>query len=371
MQLSIFYSILRAALGLSTGDVSKADIAKLTPDDCMCLFQMAKKQTLLGVVYDGMKIMEVAIPRELSLNWFMRVEAIRGYNNQMNSVAARLTSLFENQGCKSAVLKGQANARLYPNPEARQPGDIDIWVSGGKASVLKMLKKLGVMKNATVSDIHAHLAKECFGLDVEVHFVPCGCNYNPFADSHMQKFLCDEIEKAELVPEGFCVPSIRFALVMQLSHIRRHFLGLGIGLRQLMDYFILIQNSTEEDREAVGKMLPCMGLVHIASAVMHVLHEVLGLEEGKMLCKPDIRRGEVLLREILDDGNFGARSSRAKGSVYMWWFKNRLRILRLLRFDFVETLWLLVRYWGKFVFLIPTRIAILRNFLLRRQKNRT
>lgn len=383
MQDSVFFEILRAALGQPFGvahegenpqgcaSLNSQDCAKnLSPDDYNFLFQMAKKQSLLGVVYDGVKKLGLPVPRNIALGWSLRVEGIRGYNSHMNLVAMRLTSLFSGLGRKSAILKGQANARLYPNPSVRQPGDIDIWVSGGKASVLKMLKKQGLMKGATVSEIHAHLAKECFGIDVEVHFVPCGCNYSPFADRHMQRFLLEEIERAELVPEGFYAPSVRFALVMQLSHIRRHFMSLGIGLRQLVDYFVLIQNSTAEDRAEVGKLLNRMGLQHIAGAVMHVLREVFGLEDGKMLCRPDSRRGEILLRAILDDGNFGAHSSRSKGSVYVWWLKNRLRVFRLLRFDFAEVSWLLLRYWGKFVFLIPSRIVILRDFLSRRRKKR-
>ena len=32
---------------------------------------------------------------------------------------------------QTAILKGQANARLYPDKHARQPGDVDIWVEGG------------------------------------------------------------------------------------------------------------------------------------------------------------------------------------------------------------------------------------------------
>ena len=379
MRLALFYNVLRAALGqpfcAEDGAVDVAGVVDaagamgdVSPEECKLLFEMAKKQSLFGVAYDGVKKLGLPLPRELALNWLMRVEAIRGYNGQMNMTAVRLTKLFEGLGCKSAILKGQANARLYPDPSARQPGDIDIWVSGGKASVLKLLKKQGLMDGATVSDIHAHLTKERFGVDVEVHFVPCGCNYNPFADRRMQKFLLQELDSVELVSEGFFAPSLRFAMVMQLSHIRRHFFGMGIGLRQLVDYFILIKNSTEEEREAVRPVIVASGLSHIAGAVMYVLGEVLGLEESQMLCRPDVRRGKVLLHEILADGNFGKHAKRKKGSVVMWWLKNRLRILRLLNFDFKETLWLLLRYWGGFIFLIPTRVGIFKRMLASRQK---
>ena len=40
---------------------------------------------------------------------------------------------------QTAILKGQANARLYPDKHARQPGDVDIWVEGGRERVLALL----------------------------------------------------------------------------------------------------------------------------------------------------------------------------------------------------------------------------------------
>ena len=39
-----------------------------------------------------------------------------------------------------AILKGQANARLYPDKFSRETGDIDIWVEGGRESVLALLQ---------------------------------------------------------------------------------------------------------------------------------------------------------------------------------------------------------------------------------------
>lgn len=369
MRDDVFFCVLRAAFGQPFGVVGEG-MPAFTFEDLKSLFELARRQSLLGIAYVGLKKMSVALPRELALNWSLRAETIRGLNAQMDSTAARLTKLFEDAGCKSAILKGQANARLYPEPWARQPGDIDIWVSGGKKGVLETLKKMGLMEGAEVSNLYIHLSKEMFKLDVEVRIKPSSNINNPFADKRMQNFLVDEICKAEFIPEGFFAPSLNFAMIMQLSHIRKHLFGRGIGLRQLVDYFVLIQNSTDAEREAVSRLLKPMGLWNMAGAVMYVLGEVLGLDESKMLCKPDVRRGRVLLREVMEDGNFGSSSSRSKGSVYIWWLKNRFRILRFLSFDFGEVSWMLLKYWGKFVFLVPTRISILRHFLTLKNKKR-
>lgn len=43
---------------------------------------------------------------------------------------------------------------------------------------------------------------------------------------------------------------------------------------------------------------------------MYVLHEVLGLSEDKMIAPMDVKRGKLLLEEILQGGNFGKYDKR-------------------------------------------------------------
>ena len=94
---------------------------------------------------------------------------------------------------------------------------------------------------------------------------------------------------------------------------------------------------------------------------MWILSEKLGLESDCLLCTPDAYRGRVLLREVFADGNFGKFSGRKRGSVYLWWLRNRLRVFALLRFDFAEVSWHLLKYWASFLGLMPERINALRR----------
>ena len=71
-----------------------------------------------------------------------------------------------------------------------------------------------------------------------------------------------------------------------------------------------------------------------------VLREVLGLSEDKMLVPVDIRRGEMLLHEILAGGNFGRYDSRnGLGNGFIGHNLQRLcRDLRFLRYYPAEAL---------------------------------
>ena len=57
-------------------------------------------------------------------------------NHIVNKAAADLTEKVSNAGFDFCILKGQGVALYYPNPLARQCGDIDIWLGGGEKKEL-------------------------------------------------------------------------------------------------------------------------------------------------------------------------------------------------------------------------------------------
>ena len=355
------FALVRAAMA------GEAFEAVLTDDEWCWLYGAATRQSLLGVCF----VNRTDMPKDVAMRWAADAETIRGLNILQYQEAARLTSLFAEQGRQSAILKGQANARLYPDKFSRQPGDIDIWVEGGRECVIELLQKTGLIESvgdigegkATASYHHVHLPVNEQGIVVEVHFRPSSGNFNPFTNRRLQRWLEKEIKKVDSVPVPgserngeFNVPTVRFALVMQLSHIQRHFLGGGIGLRHICDYYWLLRNSTAEDRQEVADVLKAFGLRHTAKALMWVLGEVLHLDKSLMICEPESLRGEWMLREILAGGNFGKYAERQHKGVFRRVIDGRLRHIRLMRFDFWELFWVELNFWKVVVKTIPLRI---------------
>ena len=360
-----FYKLLCLSLGLSQ------EFPVVTDDDeWRRLYQTTVRQSLVGVCYKGICLLpkDKMPPLEIAMQWASEAETIRGLNELQYQEAARLTKLFTDQGRRTAILKGQANARLYPNPFSREPGDIDIWVEGGRESVIALALRIGLLDEepsvanagrrdkATASYHHLHLPKNELGIDVEIHYRPSSGNFNPFTNRRLQRWLEEEIQQLTTAQEGFCVPSVRFTLVMQLAHIQRHFLSGGIGLRQICDYYWLLRNATDEDRQAVGKLLKRFGLHQTAGALMWVLGEVLQSDSELMVCKPDVYRGEWMLSEIMDGGNFGFYAPRAQHGIWRRFFMVRRRQLKLMRFDFWEIFWMEVNFWKVFIRTVPERI---------------
>jgi len=358
------FTLLRIGLGVEEPRPSAID---LSPEGWECLYCIAAEQSVLGIAYAGAARLpkDAQPPMELAFQWASEAETVRGHNRMLNAEAARLTQFFAAAGRKTAVLKGPANAMLYPDPLSRQCGDIDLWVEGGRKSVLALLKEKNLIENEnSLLRLYAvphqvDMVPGPEGIHVEVHMDPSSGNLNPFTNRRMMRYLVGEVSRAAMASGGFCVPSMKFALVMQLSHIQRHFLLEGIGLRQIVDYYVLLRNSTEADRAEVAARLRAFGLSHMAGALMWVLGEKLGLERGRMLCKPDAYRGRWLLSRVFAGGNFGLYATEERGLVRRW-FARRWRLLRCLPFAPAEVFWSGVDFLVTLVRSIPIRIRLRR-----------
>ena len=323
------------------------------------LYRFANRQAVIGIVFDAViRLRESGMkpPYDLLMSWIAASEQIGGQNQRLDRECRRLTRLFESEGHRTVILKGQANARLYPNPLRRQSGDIDIYVDGGEDAVMQTLLRLGLIPNMTIGEFegegnvlksyhHVHLPANDEVVEVEVHFRPGSGVINPSYNQRIQAFLTKEVfEGAQMTDAGFAVPSVRFALVMQLAHIQKHLVSAGIGLRQLIDYYYLLQHYEKDKETDMAREMEYLGLKNVAGAVMWVLKEILGIEEKYLIAPADERRGRMLLREIIKGGNFGKysveKNQRPVGRLLL----GRLRHLRLMPFDFKEIAWSEVDY---------------------------
>jgi len=313
------FSLLRFALGIDS------EVTTL-PAEWETFYEKVRQQSLSGILFDGVNRLAEgqAPPFGLALRWAREAERLSGLNALFNAESARLTRLFEAEGHQTFILKGQANARLYPNPLRRHAGDIDIWVSGGRQSVAELLVRAGMLNKDDVGDTeeyehayHFHLPPNEHGITVEVHYSYALGGPAPRTYRRLMAYLDEQAAKGvSRVPEGFNVPSLAFALPMQLSHISKHILIDGLSLRQVIDYYMLLKVSSESERQALGSRLHSLGLYHVAAGLMWVLAQMLHIPENLMLTAPDRRRGRWILNHIVDGGNFAQYNEKRQQG---WW----------------------------------------------------
>ena len=297
----------------------KGDISNVVASmDWQQLYSFASKQAILGLCFDGIErlgkeyseeLKKNPIERDLLITWMGKAQQIRRQNMKVNTVASKLFSMLREDGLRCCILKGQGNALMYPNPYSRTPGDIDVWVNASREEITEYAKCQFKLED----DIRFHhLETTMGGVPVELHFFPCSMN-NPLYHARLQKWFKRnaELQCSNVVslPDGIgeiAIPTTAFNVIYQLTHLYHHFFDEGIGMRQMIDYYYVVNNDELlVIRDTLQKELKHLGLWKFAGAVMYVLHETLGLSEEKMISPMDEKRGKLLLAEIMNGGNFG------------------------------------------------------------------
>lgn len=64
------------------------------------------------------------------------------------------------------------------------------------------------------------------------------------------------------------------------------------------------------DRRLLQDELRRLGLWEFAGAVMYIMKKVFGLEDNRLIVPPDVKRGRLVLKEVLEAGNFGQYDKR-------------------------------------------------------------
>lgn len=278
----------------------------LDQDDWTRMYEMAKKQSLLGVLSPALD--ELQVPLAVYARWQLNVEKIVESNVRIAECTKELKAFFEGAGLNYCVLKGQGTARFYPDPCIRQSGDIDVWVDAPMDKILASLRSSGIGIGEVI--YHHCDAKFFKDVDVEVHFHP-SFMFDAILNKRLQKWLKEYVSfGVEDEKLGYPVPDVKFATLHCTVHIFRHLFHEGIGLRQLLDLYYLLKNIGKEDRDEVFSVMKKLSLGRFAAALMWVLGEVFGLEEQYYLCPQNERLGRKLMGEILRAGNFGMYDER-------------------------------------------------------------
>lgn len=154
---------------------------------------------------------------------------------------------------------------------------------------------------------------------VEIHYIASNLRH-PKYDSRLQEYFrvhADEQFRNEVeLPEGagrICVPTFEFNVVQQLSHIMRHFFIEGIGMRQILDLFFLLQTEDDSNRKNYCTLLKHLGMFRFTQALMWIMADICGLDEKRLLVPCDEKRGQLLLKEILEGGSWGRYDNRLFG----------------------------------------------------------
>ena len=241
-QQKIFFDFLRFCIGSA-----KEIPGSLKEVDWKELYAIAKKQCLVGVLFDGIKKLpaeHVGMKKELLLQWMAESQMLEKANVRLNDAAIQVSEWFRKKGFRTCILKGQGNALMYLNPYSRTPGDIDIWVEGEDKRVISFVRSISPHEKACYHHIEFPSYK---GVEVEVHYRPSFLLcfwHNRKLQKYYERVKEEQFSHRVMLGEQgeIAIPTMEFNLIFQLTHIYAHLMNEGIGLRQLVDYYYVLCN---------------------------------------------------------------------------------------------------------------------------------
>lgn len=303
------------------------------------LFNEAQRQAVVGIMIAGLERLpeKQRPPQMLLLQWIGLCLQIEVQNELTTKTCHSLCDRLQNEGFKPCVLKGQSNYRYYPAEmnNRRNCGDIDVWVqakSDGRCKTYDVSRVIEYVQNHYDMNglcwLHtSHVEKS--GVPVEIH-LRASFMSEPCKNRRFQKHFAD-VDACRTFAEldGVEIPCLKVDedLVYQMNHIYRHLIDEGVGLRQVVDYYFLLQTwniQHTRGKEETMKIISWLGMKRFAGALMYVLSEVCGMSVEYLLCEPSEKDGKFLMNEVMMSGNFGHNDPRMGNVATGGYLKSRI-----------------------------------------------
>ena len=407
--------------------------ATINDSDWLRLFEFCKSQDILGIGYTAVEKLHnqgLICPSSLEEQWRALVHKIEKQNEVINKACADISQQYKHDGFFTCILNSQGSLLNYPEElrMRRMPGDIEVWASSLCDISVAVLTGSNDVEYATYNGFRAvreyvkmqhridgyfatpivrynHIeAPKIDGTEVEVYFRAAHL-YSPLRNWRLQKWMNDHADECmkNKTHLGFAMPTSSVNVIYQMTHMYKHHIDGGLGLRHIMDYYYALHvwhNDVMEckdlqsqgmwseglgtpvmSNEEVMSVIRSFGMTKFTAAVMYVLHKVFENEEyilneecrmkneecseaddvveqqlssiGQqlkekcvcepwMICEPNEKEGKKLLAEVMNSGNFGHYDSE-KPNVYQHRFQYHIwkfkRIFRLAMSYPEEALW--------------------------------
>ena len=310
----IFFSILRSIL-LGTPTAIPADT------DWLSVLNLSARQKCLHAFSVWLKAHCIITPfdKQLHANMYMTMQR----QVRQNYLAIDVINLLALHNIPATLIKGYSLSVLYPDPDTRDFGDVDIYV--GEANYLHAVEIVtaaypnahwhssmhGGIHYILVIDENSDRVIELHRVTMEFHDKRANALYQNFTSLQ----LTTNTSTIDIYGNTISIPDATYNALYVFMHAWHHFEGRGVGFRQLADWALCLQQAHQQSSTQEWKLLThdihqILSALHMKTAWQtfgHILINELHLpEEAFPLYTTRYQnRAKRLLRQILRDGHGG------------------------------------------------------------------
>ncbi len=311
----LFLQLYRSALW---ADLPQEAPLALRADEATWLqvADVAEGQTCQGLLADALSRLplESRPPKSVYFSLVTATADAEDANRKMNHYLRGLFPMLERQGIRAWLLKGQGLAQCYPQPTHRLSGDMDVLIPRKEEFERAVRIFSARLPRGNQEDEGRYERTFCLdGIVIELHSRVV-TDLNPRFRRRFPAWSWTYYEQEPVRWGDVSLPPVDFDAVFVFVHLARHYVGGGIGLRQVADWmrFLYVHRADGQHPIDVARLehdVAHLGLRRLwkVFAAMAVHH--LGCPASVMPlydASPRYRKAaDAVLRSILDEGNFG------------------------------------------------------------------
>lgn len=307
-ELIALLALVRAGLW-DRYDEAMASAFPLSAESWERVFLLARRQTVTGIAFRGLGYLpdDMAPSMGLMAKWMAHADRIEQSNLAVNEALAKICRQLKDSGDKVVLQKGPGVAIMYPEPLLRECGDIDLFFPENDASSDPLKDIPGATKERKPDGSWEYNVD---GVTVEVHSHLVDI-LSPGAARCVRQLISEK--GYDRVSIGGCevlVPAPEVNLLLLSSHILKHALGVGIGLRQFCDMAVAYRYYADRiNPQEMIEIYRKTGLDRWEAVLEDFLSEylavVIKLPISEKKRKNYSKKSLILLDIILKGGNFG------------------------------------------------------------------
>ena len=330
---SLLFEILRSELW-----GTELSFSQLSHSEFEELMALAGEQTVTGLVGDCLIKNNIKLEREDALSLFAKLKAIEKRNAHVNENLVSFVNFMERKGVDYIIVKGQVAGALYPNPDARMSGDVDLYFVGDNYKKIKGLVEQRLGKQLSKLSDGKHVEFEVNNVVFELHEKLSRLatrKHQEYWDQMIDHAILEGTDTVTIAGKEIKTLSATYNALYIFVHLFYHMTASGVGLRQLCDWAMVLNRThpnppclgrefdTAEsnnkksslNREDLGGSLLKLGYFKAYKAMGAFLVEYLGLPEEQFpfaLDEKDRKWVETIKKNILKRGNFGRSGRKVK-----------------------------------------------------------
>lgn len=224
-------------------------------------------------------------PREVLIPWLSERQKAENWHRHQREVQDEIVGLLKQEGIETLVLKGTHLAELYPKPELRQFGDLDLYFYDRHDEADRIVADR--LKVAISDDAHHHTKYNYRGVTIESHYTFTNTHYPP-SNRRYEALLKDLVDSRESLPT--------FEILFLLRHMACHFAASRLTLRDLADWTLTCRAMKDKaDWQVVEKTITDYGMTEFVAALNDITHYPL-IERDLVYGSTDDHTGDGIRR---------------------------------------------------------------------------